>query len=148
MPRIDLTRLQRDVLARVAEHMIPASAEHDLPGAHDPAIQAAILQDLSRDAAGLRPVLDGIAGLADGAFMTLPLADQAGLLDRWRAANPAPTQLLEQLISRAYYQDARLRRWIDVAHRPPYPKGYDLADDDWSLLDPVRQMGQVWRPAR
>ena len=45
-----LTPAQRDDLRAIAGVMIPASAEFDVPGADDPAIQADIVATLGRDA--------------------------------------------------------------------------------------------------
>jgi hypothetical protein len=44
--------------------MIPASAEFDVPGADDPAIQADIVATLGRDTGLVREALDELARLA------------------------------------------------------------------------------------
>ena len=59
-----LTAVQRDDLRAIAGVMIPASAEFDVPGADDPAIQADILATLGRDVGPVREVLDALARLA------------------------------------------------------------------------------------
>ena len=65
--------------------IIPASAEYDVPGADDAAIQADILATLGRDTAGVREALDHLARLAG-----MPLADlDARGATRWQA-NSAP----------------------------------------------------------
>ena len=30
--------------------------------------------------------------------------------------------------------------------RPPFPKGFDVEQGDWSLLDPVKRRGTIYRP--
>ena len=34
---------------------------------------------------------------------------------------------------------------IGVEPRPPFPKGYQVEQGDFSLLDPVRARGPIWR---
>ena len=53
-----LSRRQRDDLRAIAAMMIPASAEYDVPGADDAAIQAEILATLGRDTGPVGRALD------------------------------------------------------------------------------------------
>ena len=59
-----LTLAQRDDLRAIAAMIIPASAQFDVPGADDPAIQADIITTLDRDADAVRKALDLLAHLA------------------------------------------------------------------------------------
>ena len=59
-----LTPAQRDDLRVIAGIIIPASAEFDVPGADDPAIQADIVATLGRDTGLVREALDELARLA------------------------------------------------------------------------------------
>jgi hypothetical protein len=36
-------------------------------------------------------------------------------------------------------------RSIGMEARPPFPKGHELEQGDWSLLEPVRARGRIWR---
>ena len=55
--------------------------------------------------------------------------------------------MLELAVSRCYYRDDRVMRSIGMELRPPFPRGFDVAPGDWSLLDPVRARGRIWRDA-
>ncbi len=68
-----LTALQRDDLRAVAAMIVPASAEYDVPGADDAAIQADMTATLGRDTPMVREALDHLARLAGK-----PLADLQG----------------------------------------------------------------------
>jgi hypothetical protein len=46
-----------------------------------------------------------------------------------------------------YYRDARVMESLGMEARPPFPKGYELEQGEWSLLDPVRDRGKMWRDA-
>ncbi len=56
-----LTPAQSDNLRAIAAEIIPASAEFDVPGADDPAIQADIVATLGREAGLVREALDEVA---------------------------------------------------------------------------------------
>ena len=53
--------------------------------------------------------------------------------------------ILELVIAQCYYRDDRVMRAIGMEPRAPFPKGYDVEQGDWSLLDPVRARGKIYR---
>ena len=55
---------------------------------------------------------------------------------------------LGRVILGAYYRDDRVLLAIGHEARAPFPKGYDVEQGDWSLLDPVRRRAQFWRDDR
>jgi hypothetical protein len=66
-----LTPRQSDDLHAIAGVIIPASAEFDVPGADDPAIQADIVATLGRDTGLVRQALDELARLAGSPLASL-----------------------------------------------------------------------------
>src|SRR5207245_2405440 len=72
-----LTPDQRDDLRAIAGIIIPASAEFDVPGADDPAIQADIAATLGRDATLVRETLNELTRIAGAPLATLELARRA-----------------------------------------------------------------------
>ena len=131
----------------IAGHMIPASAEFGLPGADDPSVVASILETVERDAPALTALLGAVDAAAGGSLAALPAAAQAELLARLRADATLDFRLVESVVSRGYYRDVRVLASIGMETRAPFPKGYDVPQGDWSLLDPVRRAGQRYRPA-
>ena len=55
--------------------------------------------------------------------------------------------MFERVVARCYYRDDRVLTAIGVEPRPPFPKGYEVPQGDWSLLDPVRARGPIYRDA-
>jgi hypothetical protein len=55
--------------------------------------------------------------------------------------------LLQRLVLHCYYRDDRVMISLGMEARPPFPKGYEVEQGDWSLLDPVRAMPKLWRDA-
>lgn len=142
-----LSDAARACLRCIAGHMIPASAEHGVPGADDPAVLAVMVASLNRDAPALRAVLAVVDKGAGGALCTLTPDAQSVLLARMRTDNPGQFGVVESVVARAYYRDDRVLRAIGMDPRPPFPNGYAVEPGDWSLLDPVRARGPIHRDA-
>lgn len=142
-----LTPAQRDDLRALAGLMIPASGRFAVPGADDPAIQADILKTLGRDAAPVRQALDRLAQLAGAALAALDPARQEAVTAQLRAQGGVAVATLARVVLQCYYRDDRVVRSLGLDPRPPHPKGHELEQGDWSLLDPVRQRAPFWRRA-
>jgi len=143
-----LTPAQRDDLRVIAAMMIPESAEYNVPGADDPAIQAEILATLSRDTLMVRKALDHIAGLAGGPLGALDMAGRDAVAKEFRAAGGQAAATLIRVVLQCYYRDDRVLRSLGLEPRPPFPKGHRLEQGDWSLLEPVKARPPMWRRAQ
>ena len=144
---------ERDTLtlAALAGMMIPASEEYGLPGADDELVLADILGTARQHAELLE------AGLADldersqshgGSFVELDALQREALVEEARAASPAFYRVVVSITVQCYYRDARVMESLEMEARPPFPKGFEVPDGDWSLLDPVRDRGRIWRDAQ
>jgi hypothetical protein len=142
-----LTAAQRDDLRAIASVIIPASAQYDVPGADDPAIQADMAATLGRDAGPVREALDHLAHLAGSPLAELDPTRREAVTMELRARGGAAMATLIRVVLQCYYRDDRVVRALGLEPRPPYPKGHVLEDGDWSLLDPVRARPPLWRRA-
>ena len=142
-----LTPAHRGDLRVIAGTMIPASAEFDVPGADDPAIQADIVATLGRDAVLVREALNQLARLAGSPLADLDPARREAVAMELRAKGGPAVATLTRVVLQCYYRDDRVVRSLGLEPRPPYPKGHVLEDGDWSLLDPVRARPPMWRRA-
>jgi len=142
-----LTQAQRDDLRVLAAVIIPASAEFDVPGADDPAIQQDIITTLGRDAGAVREALDLLAHLAGQPLAELDPGRREAVATELRATGGEAVATLTRVVLQCYYRDDRVVRTLGLEPRPPYPKGHVLEDGDWSLLDPVRARRRMWRRA-
>jgi hypothetical protein len=142
-----LTPAQSDDLRAIAGVMIPASAEFDVPGADDPAIQADIVATLGRDTDLVQAALDELARIAGRPFAGLDPERRQAVAMQLRAKGGTAVATLTRVVLQCYYRDDRVVRSLGLEPRPPYPKGHVLEDGDWSLLDPVRARPPMWRRA-
>ena len=108
-----LSRRQRDDLRAIAAMMIPASAEYDVPGADDAAIQAEILATLGRDAGPVVQALDQLAQLSGEPLAELDATRREAVAKEFRAAGGAAVATLVRVVLQCYYRDDRVLRSLD-----------------------------------
>lgn len=143
----ELSHSERKTLRCVVGHMIPLNLEFGVPGADDPDIFADILRSIDRDRGSIGEALHIINTLAQCRLIDLPHAEQARCLQDFRNANKSLAGVIETAAARCYYRDDRVMASINMEARPPFPKGYAVEQGDWSLLDPVRARGRIFRDA-
>ena len=142
-----LTATQTEDLRAIAGVIIPASAAFNVPGADDPAIQADMLATLGRDAPLVREALDQLARLAGGSFAQQDARTREAVGQELRKLGGPAVAALTRVVLQCYYRDDRVVRSLGLDPRPPFPKGHELEQGDWSLLDPVRARPPMWRKA-
>jgi hypothetical protein len=142
-----LTDQEKRTLAAMCARMIPASDQYKVPGADDPLIQADIAKSLGRDATAVHDTLALLDRIAGGDFAALPVAKQDEACATLRAEGGMNLTLTTRIVLQCYYRDDRVMISLGMEPRPPFPKGHELPQGDWSLLDPVRKRGKIWRDA-
>lgn len=134
-------------LAALAGLMIPASAAQGMPGGDDPAIVATLQSAAGRDAPALKRILQTVLTATGGVPTSREQTSFAERVSVMRGEAPEDFAVVEAVIARAYYRDPRVLAALGVPPRPPFPMGYAIEETDWSLLDPVRARGNIWRSA-
>jgi len=125
-----LTEAETDILRQAAGLIIPASETYDVPGADDLAIVAEIAVSAARDIDAVRAALAAFAAQPDESFPK---------------AHPAHAEVLQTIVASCYYRDARVLRSLGRSAEPPFPDGFEVEKGDFTLLDPVRARGPIWR---
>ena len=131
----------------LAEMMIPASAEYGVPSAGDDAIFGDILQSVGRDAGHVIAVLQTLDTMSGGPFADLDPQGRDAIAARLRETGGEALAYLTRTILQCYYRDDRVMRSLGMEPRPPFPKGFEVEQGDWSLLDPVRARRKLYREA-
>jgi hypothetical protein len=147
---------QQRVLNHVLDEIIPPSDDGRLPGAGELGL-ATHVDDATRATPEMRAmIVDGIAALdrfatrrAGQGFAALSRDDRLHVLNEHASSEHSFPPMLIMYAYTGYYQHPRVLTALGLEPRPPHPKGYEMAPDDFSLLDPVRQRRPFYRqPAR
>ena len=141
-----LSDAQRALLSAVLNRIVPAAG--DMPAAGDLGI-ADFVESVAAGSSGKRRTLmDGLvrielaASERGGSFATLAEAAQTDALRAVEASNPEFFQELVTQTYRGYYTNETACGAL--GYRPPNRENYDPMPFDESLLEPVRQRGQIW----
>ena len=132
--------LPREVqeLRSFAAAMIPSSAEFAVPGADDEQIFAAILYAANTRASSMVAAIARLIELSGGSFAGLDDDSQQRVAGFFRRESPTLAWQLSLLVASHYYRDDRVMRALGMETRAPFPKGFDVEQGDWTLLEPVR----------
>jgi hypothetical protein len=140
-----LTDTELADLRCLAGMIIPASTKYDVPGADDPIIFADIVNSIGRDGDNVRTALATLRNLSGAPFTALGATHRAEVAAKLRAKRGTSVGVLTRIVMLCYYRDERVMRSLGLEPRPPFPKGHEVEQGDWSLLDPVRARKPFWR---
>ena len=136
MTQNPFTPNEQAVLKVLVAYIIPASEEFNQPGAYDPEI----LSDILVSGANLHARLDkAFAYLSEGTLL------DAAKIEIFRHKFPVEAELIQTLTIQCYYRDARVMSALNIAVGSPFPDGYTQEKNDFSLLEPVRKRGEIYR---
>lgn len=127
---------ERTILQTLAGMIIPPSSAYQVPGADDELIFADILNTARASEDEVRKAL------AFAQSIDMPLQRATAELQ----ASPQLTPMVA-IVMQCYYRDDRVMESLNMEARPPFPKGYEVPQGDWSILEPVQQRGKIWRDA-
>ena len=137
---------QRAMLAAVLNRLVPAAG--NMPAAGDLGI-AGFVESVAAGSTGKRrTLLDGLVQIElaasdrGGSFADLSEAAQIDALRSVEASSPEFFQELVTQTYRGYYTNETVCGTL--GYRPPNREDYDPLPFDESLLEPVRQRGQIW----
>lgn len=139
---------QRSLMDAVLNRIVPAQG--DMPAAGDLGITG-FIESVAGDNADSRRLLleglvqiEGAAAEHGGSFGALSTDAQIEALKSAETGSPAFFQYLVTQTYRGYYTHETVT--AALSYRAPNRADYDPLPFDESLLDPVRQRGQVWVP--
>lgn len=140
-----LSDAQTRTLANVLDTIIPADGARGMPAAGELGVADYVIQTLER-AADLVPVVTaGLSALIAAGFDDLEPAARADALSSLAASQPGFLPALIFQAYQGYYQDTRVLDALGMPPRPPHPLGYEIEENDLSLLEPVRARKKLYR---
>jgi hypothetical protein len=138
---------EKHFLRRLADVVISEAQELALPGAGDAQIFARFLTKASGREDRIRSAMTDFLERSGGIAAITPLDDEAfhDIAMEWQNISHPFLTRITSLIAQAYYEDPRVLRAYNKDARAPFPKGNDVAQGDWSLLDNVRGRPPIYR---
>jgi hypothetical protein len=145
VPGSELTSAEMQDLRRLAGFMVPSSTDYCVPGADDEAIFTDIVRSLGRDRNDVRNALAKLREMVGGDFAEIDEAEAETTAMALLQREGREITALCRAVLQCYYRDDRVIRSLGLEPGPPFPKGHDLEQGDWSLLDAVRNRLPMWR---
>ena len=136
---------ETSTLATLAGMVIPASAKYGVPGADDEAILKEIIGTARRHADVITEGLNFINAEARKHKTSFSSLSEDTRKDIVEGVPQAFIRDLVTIAVQGYYKDPRIMESLGMEPRPPFPEGFEVEDGDWSMLDPVRDRGRIWR---
>jgi hypothetical protein len=135
------------MIALILDTIIPSDQELSMPSAaaidFDAYAARNGVQDLvARYAATVESVAQEKQALP---FAALSKDDRLRVIDATRTKDIRLFSGFITHVFRAYYSDGEVLDRIGSGAVPPFPEGNVLENDDWSLLEPVYERGQIYR---
>ncbi len=137
----------RKTFAALLDTMIPVNEAICAPSAGSEEIVNDVIASISSDASKhLVELLKELNGSTPG--MTF---EQSDFDARWEAFTnierdkPHIVRLLGGILLQCYYRNDQVLESLGLEARSPFPSGHEVEQGDWSLLDPVKARGKIYR---
>lgn len=140
---------EKEILARLADLIIPENNQLGMPSAADPEIFAVIFTAAEKQTAVLSETATFLeaetARQYDCPFTALPPESAVAVAEQFRKQCPDTAETVATMVAECYYSHPRVRRAMAIPERPPFPDGFEIAESDWSLLAPVQSRAKLYR---
>ena len=136
----------RKTLSALFDTMIPANVELGAPSAgDDPIVDDAIrtMDDATKNS--VAEFLTSLDMQSDSKFHELDYSARFEIFKKLEATRSRPLRTITSLLLQCYYRADKALESLGMEARPPYPIGHEVEDSDWSLLDPVKARGKIYR---
>ena len=138
------------VMAGLIDAILPDSEDGRMPGGAALDLITHIERSVRQNPM-LRPVIEyGLSSVAEIAAKRSPAgiaglgrAEWAEALREFAATDQFFLPAFLFLVYGGYYQHPRVVTAIGMEPRAPHPKGYEMEQDDWSLLEQVRRRARA-----
>lgn len=131
----------------IIDAMLPGDPELDMPCASSINFEAHLKRyDLFEIAHEFIRMLDKVCSDKFSlSFVDLDPEQKMLAINACKLVNVRVFSAMVGHLLRAYYTSPIVLRQIGVGSIPPFPQGNSLPQDDWSILEPVYERGQLYR---
>jgi hypothetical protein len=140
------TQQEKRLLRRLAGSIIGASEPLNLPGADEENIFSELLRRVEREDKLRQGMVDFFAEFGGvETVANLDDTDFQALMEIVKIKQHMFLATVLVLVTQSYYQNSEVLRALNKHDGPPFPRGNDLEQGDWSLLDPVKNRVPLFR---
>jgi len=125
--------------------VIPASDDGKFPSASDSIIFQDFLAASKRFQKLILNALDLLHEISGADYRELSNDAREEVTRNFYSNRSAPVSTLLSLMAQCYYRDDRVLQAIGLEPRAPHPKGFEVEQGDWNLLEPVKKRGKIYR---
>lgn len=141
---------KRQTLSALLGFMIPGDEALGMVSASDPDITMNVAKYLyPAQVESISSLLDSIDGISqtkfEQPFVETETEQQKESFDSCLNLHGDGIRRLGAALVQIYYRDDRVMTALGMEARAPFPTGYEVEQGDWSLLEPVRRKGRLWR---
>ena len=131
----------------IVDAMLPGDPELGMPSASTIEFEVYLEQhDLVDIAYEFVAMLDKVCSEKFSVFfIELDAAQKIQAINACKLVDVRVFSTLVGQLLRAYYTSPSVLMRIGAGSIPPFPQGNSLSQDDWSILEPVYERGQVYR---
>lgn len=129
-----LSQDEQALLLSLCRLIVPADEGYRVPGADDELIFTDILQSVKTNLEAIRVSINCASELE------IPVEQATPMLEGRVELAP-----LVSIVMQCYYRDDRVMESLGMEARAPFPKGYEVPEGDWSMLEAVQARGKIWR---
>ena len=134
-----------NVLKRLFDKIIPASADERFPSAAD----SQIFEDFLASSQQFRELISKaillLQEFSGSDYCQLSEVDADRVTQQFYANRTGPVTTLLSLLTQCYFRDDRVLETIGLEPRAPHPGGFEVENGDWGLLEPVKSRGRIYR---
>ena len=134
-----------DVLKRLFDKIIPASADKRFPSAADPRVFEDFLASSERFRELISKAILLLQEFSGSDYCQLSEVDADRVTEQFYADRTGAVTTLLSLLTQCYFRDDRVLEAIGLEPRAPYPGGFEVENGDWGLLEPVKSRGAIYR---
>lgn len=136
----------RPVLQALLDTMIPANQELSAPSGGTEEIVDDVVATLTGNSVELvTSFLDKLTTLEGGSFAELDASSRWQQFKELERTDGHAIRVLGGILLQCYYRNDAVLQSLGMDARSPFPQGNEVGQGDWSLLEPVKRRGKLYR---
>lgn len=135
-----------ETLVALLDTMIPENSLYGAPSAGDEAIVEDVIKSMTGNSkVAIIELLKELNSNSEIAFHEMSVGKRRTRFEQFETTNGRQLRVLSSLLLQCYYRADKVLESLGMDARPPYPLGNTVEEGDWTLLEPVKSRGKIYR---